>query len=85
MNLVSLKESLADALHTRPYLRARQLKEKGTALIHTANLNLDFAHSDIWGHSNNKRVYYITQEGLEIHKKGKNIPMRALLGNLSLT
>ena len=33
------------------------------------------AHSDIWGHSNNKRgnelVDYIVQEGLEIHNKGK--------------
>ena len=50
------------------------------------------AHSDIWGHSNNTRgndlVDYIIQEGLVDWKsitKGKNIPMRALLENLSLT
>ena len=46
------------------------------------------AHSDNWGHSNNNRgndlVDCIMQEGLEIHKKGKNMPMRALLENLSL-
>ena len=33
------------------------------------------AHSDIWGHNNNRRgnelVDYIVQEGLEIHNKGK--------------
>ena len=33
------------------------------------------AHSDIWGHNNNKRgnelVDYIVQEGLELHNKGK--------------
>ena len=33
------------------------------------------AHSDIWGHNNNRRgtelVDYILQEGLELHNKGK--------------
>ena len=40
------------------------------------------AHSDIWGHSNNKRgnelVDYIVQEGLEVHNKGKENTYREI-------
>ena len=42
------------------------------------------AHSDIWGHNNNKRgndlVDYIIQEGLEIHNKGKEYTYESSTG-----
>ena len=44
------------------------------------------AHSDIWGHSNNKGgnelVDYILQEGLELHNKGKETHTNAVQENL---